>query len=211
MTQSPTLIQALASALKDAVKVNGSVQVRPAAVLWTDAEAQWASVLPRLRAKLPSITQLGAFKPSAQQGPAIWLKCASAGLIPEVEVAVAPVVYLPGVSRADLRAIESCPRDLQPLAELQYRGVFWSQLNGKDWTVSAFLASKNGGLGLDVAQDKATQEALLQTLQAGVLLERNVDEFKGRTINAEWLLGLLAPNPSFGVDMSRQRILERAG
>lgn len=122
MTQSPTLIQALASALKDAVKVNGSVQVRPAAVLWTDAEAQWASVLPRLRAKLPSITQLGAFKPS------------------------------------DLRAIESCPRDLQPLAELQYRGVFWSQLNGKDWTVSAFLASKNGGLGLglDVAQDKAT-------------------------------------------------------
>ena len=79
MTQSPTLIQALASALKDAVKVNGSVQVRPAAVLWTDAEAQWASVLPRLRAKLPSITQLGAFKPSAQQGPAIWLKCAIAG------------------------------------------------------------------------------------------------------------------------------------
>jgi hypothetical protein len=82
------------------------------------------------------------------------------------------------------------------LAELQYRGVFWSQVNAKDWTLGAFLASKNGGLGLEVAQDKATQEALLQTLQAGVLLDRSVNDLKGRTINAEWLLSLLAPNPT---------------
>jgi hypothetical protein len=107
-----------------------------------------------------------------------------------------PVIYMSGVSRAELRAIESCPRDLQPLAELQYRGVFWSQANNKDWTLSAFLSSKNGGLGLDVAQDKATQEALAQVLAAGVLLDRPVDELKGRQINAEWLLSLLAPNPT---------------
>ena len=106
------------------------------------------------------------------------------------------MVYLPGISRAELRAIESCPRDLQPLAELQYRGVFWSQANAKDWTPSAFLSSKNGGLGMDVALDRATQEALLQTLQAGVLLDQRVDELRGRTINAEWLQGLLAPNPT---------------
>jgi hypothetical protein len=62
--------------------------------------------------------------------------------------------------------------------------------------VSAFLSSKNGGLGLDVAQDKATQEALAQVLAAGVLLDRPVDELKGRQINAEWLLSLLAPNPT---------------
>ena len=107
-----------------------------------------------------------------------------------------PVLYLPGVSRAELRAIESLSRDLQPLAELQYRGVFWSQVSGKDWTLSAFLASKNGGLGLDVAQDKATQEALSQALQAGVLLVCSLDDLKGRVINAEWLLSLLAPNPT---------------
>lgn len=53
----------------------------------------------------------------------------------------------------------------------------------------------NGGLGLDVAQDKATQEALGQALQAGVLLQCNVADLKGRAINAEWLLSLLAPNP----------------
>ena len=61
------------------------------------------------------------------------------------------------MSRADLRAIESCPRELQPLAELQYRGAFWSQANGKDWTVNAFLTSKKGGLVLDVVQDNGKQ------------------------------------------------------
>jgi hypothetical protein len=85
---------------------------------------------------------------------------------------------------------------LQPLAELQYRGAFWSQANAKDWTVGAFLSSKNGGLGLDVAQDKATQDALQQVLEAGVLLDRSLDELKGRQINAEWLQSLLAPNPT---------------
>lgn len=197
MTKSPTLIQALAAALKDAAKVNGSVQVKPAAVLWTDAEAQWVPVLARLHAEGLGVAQLGAFEPDARQGPAIWLKCAVAGLIPEMSGDQRPsVLYLPGVSRSDLRAIESCPRDMQPLAELQYRGVFWSQTNGKDWTLNAFLASKGGGLGLDVAQDKGTQEALNQALAAGVLLDCTLDELKGRAINAEWLLSLLAPNPT---------------
>lgn len=187
---------ALGSALQSAAKGNSHTAESATAVLWPDKERQWQAALPALRELLPGLCTLGEYAPEKRSGPAIWLKCAIAGFMPEVEVTGVPVVYLPGVSRADLRAIESCPRDLQPLAELQYRGVFWSQLNGKDWTVSAFLASKNGGLGLDVAQDKATQEALLQTLQAGVLLERSVDEFKGRSINAEWLLGLLAPNPT---------------
>lgn len=192
----PVLAEALIAVLQSAAKGNSHTAESAAAVLWSDKEGQWQAALPALRKLLPGLCTLGEYVPEKRSGPAIWLKCAIAGFMPEVEVTGVPVVYLPGVSRADLRAIESCPRDLQPLAELQYRGVFWSQLNGKDWTVSAFLASKNGGLGLDVAQDKATQEALLQTLQAGVLLERSVDEFKGRTINAEWLLGLLAPNPT---------------
>ena len=145
---------------------------------------------------MPSLCTLGPHALDQRSGPAIWLKCAIAGLLPEVQLEGVPLVYLPGVSRAELRAIESCPRDLQPLAELQYRGVFWSQTNAKDWTPGAFLASKNGGLSLDVAQDRATQEALGQALQAGVLLEHGVAELKGRTINAEWLQGLMAPNPT---------------
>ncbi|MCK6421964.1 MAG: BREX-1 system phosphatase PglZ type B [Aquabacterium sp.] len=193
---SATVATALAGAVQSAAKGNSHTTAPAAAVLWPDKECQWEAALPTLRQLLPGLLELGAFDAASRCGPAIWLKCAIAGVLPEVQFQGVPVVYLPGVSRAELRAIESCPRDLQPLAELQYRGVFWSQVNTKDWTVSAFLSSKNGGLGLDVAQDKATQEALAQVLSAGVLLDRPLDELKGRQINAEWLLSLLAPNPT---------------
>ena len=192
-----TLLDALLHSLAAAAKVNASVQAPPAAVLWTDADQQWTPALPRLRQALPNLVSLGDYLPDMRQGPAIWLKCAVAGLVPEMVASDRPsVLYLPGVSRADLRAIESCPRDLQPLAELQYRGVFWSQANGKDWTLNAFLASKKSGLELAVSQDKATQEALTLALDAGVLLDRSIAEFQGRQINAEWLHSLLAPNPT---------------
>jgi hypothetical protein len=192
-----TLLSAVQAALAHALQVNKQVQTRPAAVLWTDGDGQWQPLLAALRLRLPNLFSLGAYDPALRQGPAIWVKTAMAGMLPECPLGDGPVVvYLPKISRSDLRAIESCPRDLQPLAELQYRGVFWSQTNGKDWTLSAFLASKNGGLGLDVAQDKATQEALGQALQAGVLLDCSLDDLKGRVINAEWLLSLLAPNPT---------------
>lgn len=187
---------AIVRCLESAAAGNSHAAAPAAAVLWPDKERQWEAVIPTLKQLLPGLLELGAFDSAARSGPAVWLKCAIAGVLPEVQFQGVPVVYLPGVSRAELRAIESCPRDLQPLAELQYRGVFWSQVNTKDWTVSAFLSSKNGGLGLDVAQDKATQEALAQALSAGVLLDRPLEELKGRQINAEWLLSLLAPNPT---------------
>lgn len=192
---SLTIMDRLAELVVKAVAGNSHTAAAAVAVLWTDKDRQWESAIERLRQAMPQLLTLGDFNADHRSGPAIWLKCAIAGVLPEVQVQGVPVVYLPGVSRSELRAIESCPRDLQPLAELQYRGVFWSQANAKDWTLSAFLASKSGGLGLDVAPDKATQVALGQALQAGVLLEGSVDEFRRRSINAEWLLGLLAPNP----------------
>ena len=197
--KTPTAINvgsALGAALQSVAKGNSQTASPAVAILWPDKEGQWLSALPALRELLPGLCVLGDYDLEHRSGPSVWLKCVIAGLIPEIDTTAVPVVYLPGVSRADLRAIESCPRGLQPLAELQYRGVFWSQANAKDWTLSAFLSSKNGGLGLEVAQDKATQEALSQALQAGLLLERPVSELKGRTINSEWLLSLLAPNPT---------------
>ncbi len=192
-----TFLDALVDALVKSSRVNASVQVKPAAVLWPDAAGEWLSVMASVRQRLPGVLRLGEYLPPEGQGPAIWIKCALADLVHGIAPGGGPyVVYLPQVGRADLRAIESCPRDLQPLAELQYRGVFWSQANGKDWTINAFLSSKNGGLGLDVAQDKATQEALGQALAAGVLLERQLEDLKGRQVNAEWLHSLLAPNPT---------------
>lgn len=187
---------ALATAVMSAAKGNSHTAAPATAILWPDKDGHWQAALPALRKLLPSLCVLGPYDHEHRSGPAIWLKCAISGALADVKFDSVPVVYLHGVSRADLRAIESCPRDLQPLAELQYRGVFWSQANAKDWTLSAFLASKHGGLGLDVAQDKATQEALGQALEAGVLLERGVEELKERQINAEWLHSLLAPNPT---------------
>jgi hypothetical protein len=94
-----------------------------------------------------------------------------AGRVPEVSIPpdVAPILYLPGVSRPTMRATEDCPPELRPLAELQYRGVFWLQYNGKDWTIAAFLRSGRGGLGLDVARDRATAASIRRAL--GKLLD----------------------------------------
>jgi hypothetical protein len=193
---SLTIAQALKSALESAAKGNSHTTTAAAAVLWPDKEGHWQAAMPTLKKLIPSLCELGTYAPDERRGPAVWVKCVLAGLLPDAQLEGVPVIYLPHVSRAELRAIESCPRELQPLAELQYRGVFWSQASAKDWTLGAFFASKNGGLGLDIAQDKATQEALLQALQEGVLLDRSLADLNGRTINAEWLISLLAPNPT---------------
>jgi len=191
------LLQLLFDALRSSSKVNRSLMSAPAAVLWTDAESQWSVAIPALRELGLNVMTLGNYQPDEWQGPAIWLKCALADVLgSSSQEKGAPVLYLPGVSRSDLRAIESCPRHLQPLAELQYRGVFWTQVNAKDWTLNAFLTSKKGGLGLDVAQDQATQKALLRALSSGELMNKSVDEMRGRSIDATWLDGLLAPNPT---------------
>lgn len=190
-----TLLSALSKALVAMGQGNSSVGVGVAAILWPDKDRQWLPVLPVLQRLLPQLLTLGEYDPEKRSGPAIWLKCAMAQQLAEVSFSEAPIIYLAGVSRAELRAIESCPRELQPLAELQYRGVFWSQANAKDWTLNAFLSAEKGGLGLEVAQDKATQEALVLAFQSGVLLDKPLIELQGRTLNADWLMGLMAPNP----------------
>lgn len=191
------LFNGLAESVRGAAKVNRSLMVQPAAILWTDSDRIWESAIPQLAKQLPELFVLGDYVPEDRQGPSIWLKCAvAAKLGTQLPGGVVPILYLPGISRADLRAIETCPRELQPLAELQYRGVFWSQVNGKDWTVNAFLSARKGGLGLDVAQDSATQEALKRVLASGMLLERQVEDLQGKQINAAWLDALLAPNPT---------------
>ncbi|WP_291751553.1 MULTISPECIES: BREX-1 system phosphatase PglZ type B [unclassified Limnobacter] len=190
------LLDAIIGAIRSSHHGNSSLSTQAAAILWTDGDSQWKSVFSQLQNVKGEFLTLGDYQPEKNSGPAIWVKTAITGMVPELEMRGTSIIYCPGVSRSDLRAIETCPRDLQPLAELQYRGTFWSQANGKDWTVNAFLTSANGGLGLNVAQDKETQELLLEVLKAGLLLDMSVADLKGRQINAAWLNSLLAPNPS---------------
>ncbi|MCP4378778.1 MAG: BREX-1 system phosphatase PglZ type B [bacterium] len=190
-----TVFKCLQEAIVKASTFNSGVQAEPAIVLWPDADRQWEPAFRQLRELWPHLLALGDYDPKQRMGPAIWLKCMIARTLPEAEWAEGeiPIVYLPGVSRLDLRAVESCPRFLQPLAELQYRGTIWSQVNGKDWTVNAFLTSKRGGLELDIAQDRSTQTALLRALQP--ILETRVGDLKGRRLDASDLDALLSPDP----------------
>jgi hypothetical protein len=165
-----TFLAALVTALNGAAKANPGDQTRPAAVLWPDEARQWEPLAPDLRAALPAFLTLGDYDPATGTGPAIWLRAMIARALPEAEEwpdDAVPILYLPGVGKNDLRAVETCPRELQPLAELQYRGVLWVQrANSKDWTIEAFLTSPRGGLDIKVQPDGATRDALRNALPA---------------------------------------------
>lgn len=181
----------LLKAVRDAAVFNPEVQVAPACILWPDRDRQWEAVMPVLQAELPELLILGDYASDQRVGPAIWLRCVIAGQAPDVLLPKnqTPMFYLPGVSRQDLRAIESCPDQLKPLAELQYRGVIWSQINAKDWTILAFLKSDQGGLGLDVAQDNDTKNAMQLALYR--LLDEDVSLLKGKRLDKDYFNTLL--------------------
>jgi hypothetical protein len=159
-----TVLEALLQSLGRAGGYNRDDQVAPAVILWPDKGSQWEPVLPVLRERLPHLLTLGPYAADCKSGPGIWLRCVigrsstSQPLLPEANwpEKTVPILSLPGVGRQELRAVAECPPALMPLAELQSRGAFWSQVNHKDWRVLAFLQSAVGGLGLDVARDNAT-------------------------------------------------------
>lgn len=165
MSEPVILLDALVGALERSSSYNRDDQAPPAAILWPDKERQWEALLPELRQRLPLLT-LGAYAPEQRTGPAYYLRCMISRTLPDDPLPgeAAPIVYLPGVSRQELRAIEECPKSLQPLAELQYRGVLWTHKNGRDWTIAGFLQSADAGLGIPVSGDNATREALLRAL-----------------------------------------------
>lgn len=190
-----TVFDAIVASLHRAGRFNPEDQVAPTVILWTDNDRQWQPLVPRLQERMPELLVLGDSDPDKRMGPAIWLRCAIARKLPEVGIPddAVPILYLPGISRQELRAVEDCPKQLQPLAELQYRGVFWTQVSAKDWTICALLKSQHGGLGLDVARDKATQAALLRSLNR--LVEQSLGQLRGRRIDEQFLNGLLTPDP----------------
>jgi hypothetical protein len=162
-----TFFDSLLAALQKAADYNRDDTVPPAAVLWPDEKREWEKLAPRLRGLLPQFLTFGPYDAAHRTGPAIWLRCVLAGKIDGVPLpkGVVPVIYLPGVSRATLRATEECPHELKPLAELQYRGVIFSQANAKDWTIAAYLQTEKGGLNLTVARDQATVTSLRRAVE----------------------------------------------
>src|SRR5579872_1142413 len=154
MSYQVTFLSALVEAIQNAGRYNKNDQVPPAVVLWTDKDRQWEALLPLLRERLPLLT-FGQYKPAEWTGPANWLRCVIARTLPDYQLSLegTPVIYLPGISKQEIRAIEDTPKSLKPLAELQYRGLLWTHKNGRDWTIPAFIQSNEGGLGIEIGAD----------------------------------------------------------
>ena len=191
-TRKPmTVAERLVEEIRSDANYNSHVQVAPACILWPDGDRQFEPIIPRLLQEMPELCVLGEYLPDQRTGPAIWLRLVIADKIEDVRIPVGqtPIIYLPGIRRQDLRAVDECPEHLKPLAELQYRGSIWSQINNKDWTILAFLTSKQGGVGLDVAQDSATKNSLRPSLYK--ILDERVDLLEGKQLNQDHFNNLM--------------------
>ena len=160
---SETLLDRLVVALDDAASSDGNVFAPPVALFWPDKTRQWEGAIERLRKRRRVLT-LGSHRPGGGSGPALWLRCVVAGTVEVDGPDGLPVVYLPGVSRDELRSVAADDQALAPLAPLQHRSQWFTQSSGKDWTVRALLANKDRGLGLNVAGDESTAHALVAGL-----------------------------------------------
>ena len=192
---SATVVERLKASLEAASAHNPSDAEKPVAILWTDRDSQWRPILARLRVLMPQLLTLGEYEPEDRTGPSIWLRCVVDRVLelPGLAGDMTPVLYLPDVSRQALGSAEACPSDLKPLVELQYRGTCWTQKNGRDWTVEAFMVSDNGGLGLDVAQDAATRQSMLSALHE--LATTSIRLLEGRRLEANDFDALFFDDP----------------
>jgi hypothetical protein len=194
-----TVFDSLVSAVQSVTDYNQNETVPPACILWTDEKREWQALVPRLSQVVPGFLVLGPYDALNRTGPAIWLRCVLAGKVPDVSwpATAVPILYLPGVSRGTLRATEDCPDELKPLAELQYRGGFWSQVNGKDWTVTAFLQTDHGGLQLKLSRDAATATSIRRSLDK--LVDVPVAELRAKSVaggvNSSFFDSLISDDP----------------
>ncbi len=195
-----TPLDLLAAAIRARAGASGSM-VAPAAILWTDHREEWRGLIPAARSHIPELLTLGDYRPDDRTGPAIWLRCVVDGSI-GLSGAVAdgpPIIYLPGIERGKLRAGESCPEELRPLVELMYRGAAWHHVNGRDWSVRAFLELRSDGVpagpGLSIANDAATTAALLRAV--GEVGRTPLKELRGGRLDANDF------NRRVGVELAR--------
>lgn len=185
------VIDKLIHCIRSAATYNPELQVAPACILWPDKERQWESIITKIQLEMPELLVWGEYEPDKRTGPAIWLRCIIAGIYPNIYDPTnrIPVIYLPGISRANLRDVENCPDALKPIVEFQYRGTMWTQANSKDWTVLAFLKSNQGGLNLDVSQDNETKNAMQLALYQ--FLDEEYDLLISKRLNKDYFHNLL--------------------
>lgn len=189
---SETVLDEIVGCLHAASAYNANVHAAPVALLWPDEAGQWRPVVARIGERVPLVS-LGEYEPTKRRGPAYWIRCLVAGTLDAGLPEGPPVVYLPGVARSELRAVDSCPAELAPIAELQYRSQWFANPKGRDWTVRALLSDAEHGLALEVAGDAETSTALLLALDH--LLDERIDRLARQVLDADYCNQLVNPDP----------------
>jgi hypothetical protein len=183
-----TVLDSLLAALRHAADYNRHDQTKPSVVLWTDPERLWEPVLPALRKAAPELLTLSP----ETEGVSTSLRYVLGKWDPEKGV---PLIYLPGISRQHFRGPAGFPEAAKHLYALQFQGQFWEHTNGKDWTPVSFLGSapNHGGLGLDLAKDQATKEAVSGQLE--VLFQTELSALTGKKLDAAAINRLTMDDP----------------
>jgi hypothetical protein len=185
----------LIARIREAASYTSGDQSSPCTILWTDPDRVWEDVLGDLIKVVPELFVYGTYSAGDRTGPAVWLRCVESRVLDtKLSKDDVPIFYLPGVSKQKLREVEECAPELQPLVEYQFRGAIWAHPNGKDWTPLAFLSSDHGGLGLEVAKDAATSNALLRALPQ--LIKEKLADLRNERLDSDFFNRLLAPDPA---------------
>lgn len=182
------------AALIQAEKHNSNLMTKPEVILWPDPEYIWSEIIPVLQETRDNLFVYGSYEPEKNQGPSIWIKCMVAKSLPEATWSSrsVPIIYLPGISKNELKNVEEIGFQLQPIIEYQYTGTMFLQDNGKEWTAMAFIENQNNGLGIKINKDSATKEALRKALPT---LFQDKEIFKGKSyIDADFLNNQLFPD-----------------
>ena len=115
-----TILDHLATALRQAARYNRHDLSAPRVVLWPDGERLWEKAIPLLSEALPELLALGAPDERLRRGPSTWIRYQLARhTIPET-----PVIYLPGIPRHAFRSATGFPEAARHLFALQYQGQF---------------------------------------------------------------------------------------
>lgn len=188
----------LITSIRDAARYDSGNMVAPKVVLWPDPDKQWQSIIHLLQADMPELLIWGEYDPEHKTGPAIWLKCMVSRTLPcaDWEPALTPVIYLPGISKNDLKNLANADPLLAPLMEYQYTGTLWLHRNGKEWTVSAFLQNKEEGMGLNLAQDGNTRDAGIKVLSK---IFQEAEIHYPSHVNSDFLYQLLFENEKHSI------------
>lgn len=186
-----TVLEHIVSSLRSAAIYNKHDVAAPSVILWPDGQRQWESVAANIGESLGRFYTLNDEVTGTQAGPSTWIRYRLAADASQEGI---PVIYLPGISRQAFRSPIEFPEAARHLYALQYLGAFWTQLNGKDWTPAAVLSSSDGGLGLDLAKDAATAQAL--ATQLATVLDTPVEAFQGKRLESADFNSLSVSDPA---------------